>query len=134
MHQPLDILAIAYKQPVMHNELLLLQEKEQQIPGSVQYLIKRYRKHAQWNLDEAGMMVYHYEKNEHKENYLELRFCVAGNVYCGQKDTECDLCKLSSSRTCTERIESVDVLSFKFSTVHLSQFVKPVNFNDTLTN
>src|SRR5450432_3020171 len=100
MHQPPDILALSYKRPIMINELGLLQEKEQQIPGSVLYTIKRYSKHPQWNMEDMGMMVYHYKKNEPKENYLELRFCVAGNIYCRQKDTECDSCKLNASRNC----------------------------------
>lgn len=134
MHQPLDILSLAYKQPFMHNELTLVQEREQQIPGSVQYFIKRYQKHSQRNLDEAGMMVYHYKKNEPKENYLELRFCVAGNVYCKESSVGCNVCKSDSFHNCNERFESVDVLSFRFSTVHLSQFVKPLKLSDTLTN
>jgi AraC family transcriptional regulator len=134
MHQPLDILSLAYKQPFMHNELTLVQEREQQIPGSVQYFIKRYQKHSQRNLDEAGMMVYHYKKNEPKENYLELRFCVAGNVYCKETSVGCNLCKSNSFHNCNERVDSVDVLSFRFSTVHLSQFVKPLKLSNTLTN
>lgn len=134
MHQPLDILSLAYKQPFMHNELTLVQEREQQIPGSVQYFIKRYQKHSQRNLDEAGMMVYHYKKNEPKENYLELRFCVAGNVYCKETSVGCNLCKSDSFYNCNERLDSVDVLNFRFSTVHLSQFVKPLKLSDTLTN
>ena len=44
MHQPPDILTLAYKQPFMQEQLQLLQEKERQIPGSVQYMIRRYRK------------------------------------------------------------------------------------------
>lgn len=134
MFQPPDILSIAYKQPLMQNQLEMLQEKEQQIPGSVQYLINRYRKHTQWNMDDTGMIVYNYKKDDPKENYLELRFCVSGNVYCKQKQVECDLCKLNASKSCVERIESIDVLSFRFSTVHLSQFVKPGKQNDSLTN
>jgi len=130
---PPDILALAYQQPVMQEQLSLLQEKEQQIPGSVQYVIKRYRKLPQWNIDDTGMVVYHYKKNEPKENYLELRFCVSGNVYCKQKDIECNLCKFNQSRSCAERIESVDVVSFRFSPVHLSQFVKPGKGADKLT-
>jgi len=133
MMNPPDILALAYQQPVMQEQLSLLQEKEQQIPGSVQYVIKRYRKLPQWNIDDTGMVVYHYKKNEPKENYLELRFCVSGNVYCKQKDIECNLCKFNQSRSCAERIESVDVVSFRFSPVHLSQFVKPGKGADKLT-
>lgn len=134
MFQPPDILSIAYKQPLMENQLVLLQEKEQQIPGSVQYFIHRYRKHPQWNMDDTGMIVYNYRKDDPRENYLELRFCVSGNVYCKQKEVECDLCKFNASKSCVERVESIDVLSFRFSTVHLSQFVKPGKQNDSLTN
>jgi len=47
MHQPPDILSLACKQPVMQEDLLLLQEKDRQIPGSVQYMINRYRKRPQ---------------------------------------------------------------------------------------
>jgi AraC family transcriptional regulator len=124
MHQPPDILTLAYKQPVMQDELVLLQEKERQIPGSVQYVIKRYTKLPQWSFDDMGMMDYHFKKDQPKENYLELRFCIAGNVYCKQKDMECDSCKLNASRRCTERAESIDILSFRFSPVHLSQFIR----------
>jgi AraC-like DNA-binding protein len=125
MHQAPDILMMAYKQPVMQDQLILLQEREQQIPGSVQYNIKRYHKHPQWSLDDMGMMVYHYKKQEPAQNYLELRFCMAGNVYCRKKDIECDACKLNATPGCTERMETVDVLSFRFLPVHLSQFAKP---------
>lgn len=134
MHQPLDILTIAYKQPVMHNELQVLFEKEQQIPGSVQYIINRYQNPPQRNFEESAMLVYHFKKNEPAENYLELRFCLAGSIYCKHKEAECDLCKIHASRNCKERIDSVDVLSFKFLTVHLTQFIKPLKMSDTLIN
>lgn len=134
MFQPPDILSVAYKQPLMQNQLELVQEREQQIPGSVQYVINRYRKHTQWSMDDTGMIVYNFRKEDPKDNYLELRFCVSGNVYCKQKQVECDLCKFNASRNCMERVESIDVLSFRFSTMHLSQFVKPGKQNDTLTN
>jgi len=134
MHQPPDILALAYKQPVMQEDLVLLQEKNRQIPGSVQYMVSRYRKHPQWNMDDMGMMVYHYKKDQPKENYFELRFCISGNVYCRPKEKECDACKFTTSRDCSERIETVDILSFRFSPVHLSQFVKPGKLGSVLTD
>lgn len=130
MHNPPDILTLAYKQPMMHDHLVTLQEKEQQIPGSVQYTIKRYGRHTQWNMEDTGMMVYHYRKNEPVENYLELRFCIAGNVYCSQKNIECNQCKLNASPSCGERVDTIDVMSFRFSPVHLSQFVKPRKQNE----
>ena len=133
MHAPQDILNVAYKQNLMQNDFQLLQEKVQQIPGSVQYTINRYRRHPQWNIDDTGMLVYHYEKTNRKENYLELRFCVSGNVYCRKKDTECDMCQFGASKNCVEKVDSVDVVSFTFSPVQLSQFVKPRRSNDTLS-
>jgi AraC family transcriptional regulator len=134
MHQPPDILALAYKQPIMQDQLDLLQEKDQQFPGSVQYSIRRFRRNLNWNIEDTGMLVYHYEKNTNRENYLELRFCLSGNVYCRKKDTECDMCKFSQSRTCAERVESIDVVSFRFSPVQLSQFVKPRRNEPVLTD
>lgn len=132
MH-PADILQVACKQPVLLHQFDMLMEKEFQMPGSVHYTIKRYRKHPQWQMDDTGMVVYHFKKEEKKQNFLELRFCISGNVYCRQKDTECDRCKISASPSCNERIESVDVISFRFSPMHLSQFVKPSMLKDKLT-
>ena len=127
MLQPLDILTMARRQPVMQEQLDLLYDKERTIPGSVEYAIKRYRKHPQWNVEDVGMMVYNYKKNEPQENFLELRFCVAGNMYCKEKETSCDQCKLNDSHRCGERVESVDTLSFRFRATHLSQYVKGKN-------
>ena len=134
MMNPPDILSLAYKQPVMYEQMVLLQEKEQQIPGSVQYAMKRYRRLLQWGMEDTGMMVYQYKKNDPKEQYFELRFCISGNVYCREKEVECDQCKLNASSHCNARMESIDVMSFRFSPVHLSQFVKPSKTNDTATD
>jgi len=134
MHNPQDILALAYKQNLMQDQLVLLQERVQEIPGSVQYTINRYSRNQQWNIEDTGMLVYHYEKKAAKENYLELRFCVSGNVYCRKKNTECDMCQFSASKTCMERADSVDVVSFKFSPTHLSQFLKPRKGDSILTD
>jgi AraC-like DNA-binding protein len=127
MHNPPDILALAYKQNLMQDQMVLLQEREQQIPGSVQYTISRYSRHPQSSIEDTGMMVYHYEKSEPEQNYLELRFCVSGNVYCRKKSTECNKCELEGSKSCSERVDSVDVVKFRFAATHLSQFVKPRN-------
>ncbi len=119
-----DILALAYRQPVMQNDWKLLHEKERLVPGSVHYSIKRFQKQPQWNIDDTGVLVYHYNKNNSSENYLELKFCVSGNVYCRQKDTECNYCKFNASKGCVEKVDSVDVLSFSFKPSYLTQFSK----------
>jgi AraC family transcriptional regulator len=95
-----DILTMAYRQPVLQDDMHLLQEKDRQIPGSVRYTLRRYSRHPQWNVDDTGMMVYHVKKDDPGQNYLELRFCVG-------------------------QVTTVDVLSFRFQSVHLSQFVRP---------
>jgi AraC family transcriptional regulator len=124
MFQPLDILNIANKQPLMQGQMDLLQNLDRSVPGSVHYHIKRFRKQPEWNMEDSGMLVYHYEKNNPGEHYLELKFCITGNVYCRQKQTECDYCKLNASKACIEKIESVDVLSFSYKPSYLTQFVK----------
>jgi AraC family transcriptional regulator len=134
MHTPPDILTLAYRQSMLQDQFVLLHERERQIPGSVQYTIKRYHQAGKWDMEDMGMLVYHYEKTDTKKNYLELKFCVSGNVYCRQKDIECDMCKYSASKTCVERVESVDVMSFRFSPAHLSQFVKPRKGNEILSD
>src|SRR5450432_276170 len=74
MIHPQDILTLAHKQPVMQEQLVLLQEKEQQIPGSVQYSMRRYNRQPLWNIEDTGMLIYHYKKDAAAENHLELRF------------------------------------------------------------
>ena len=57
MYNPPDILALAYKQTLMQDQLVLLQEKEQQIPGTVNYSIQRYNRNPQWHIEDTGMLV-----------------------------------------------------------------------------
>jgi AraC family transcriptional regulator len=118
----IDILQSAYKGNLMLEDLHLLHHVQKQIPGSVTYSIKRYSKPMQWSIDDTGMFVYHTQKNNPAENYLELKFCVSGNVYCREKKVECDFCKFSASKTCVEKVDSVDVLSFTFTPAYLKQF------------
>lgn len=132
MHNAPDILELAYKQRPLEEQMPVLYEKEQQAPGSVQYMIRRYRHQPQWNMEDTGMLVYHYEKEASKESYLELKFCISGNIYCRQKDAECGKCRLSLSKDCAQKEETVDLLSFRFSPPQLSQFVKPRNTSETV--
>ncbi len=134
MHQPLDILTLAHKQPFMHSELEIMQQVDRMVPGSVKYSISRYKKNSKWEMEDLGVLVYHYEKNNPESNYLELRFCVTGNVYCREKKAECNYCKLSNSKVCIEKVDSMDVLSFTFSPVYLQQFAKAHRNPDSITD
>ncbi|MEO7834522.1 MAG: AraC family transcriptional regulator, partial [Ginsengibacter sp.] len=55
-----NILAIALNHPVMQDEMELVQHSSQKIPGSVQYVINRYRKTPNVIIEETAMMVYNY--------------------------------------------------------------------------
>ena len=134
MNKLSDILELSYRQPFLMEDMETLLDVERHVPGSVKYSIRRYRKQPQWNIEDTGMLVYHYEKNNPAENYLELKFCVTGNVYCRQKQTECDFCQFNASKTCIEKIESVDVLNFTFSPSYLQQFAKAQKNAQTLTD
>ena len=114
----------------IEKEVLSLDEKdllygiEKCVPGSVQYSIRRFKKSKNWNLEDTGTIVYHVEKNDPSANSLKLRFCVSGNMYCGEKKTECNNCGLNFSPDCGAKTESVDLLSFTFSPAYLHQFTR----------
>ena len=123
MHQPLDILAVAQNRPVMLGEMELLTTLEKQIPGSIDYSILRYRLNPQTTIEDMGMLVYNYQPKA-KDKSLELRFCVTGNAYCSDKRCGGGVCSKTGSASCSDKVNTVDVLSFKFSSTYLSQFVK----------
>ena len=123
MYQPLDILTVAQKRPLMLGEMQLLTTMEKQIPGSVEYSIQRYRHNPQATVEDLGMLVYNYQAKS-KDKSLELRFCVTGNAYCSDKRCEGGFCAKTGGASCSDRVNTIDVLSFKFSSTYLSQFVK----------
>ncbi len=120
-----------YPQELEHD---LIYEKGREIPGSVHYTIKRYVKPQHWLAEDAGMLKYHYEPLQPEKNHVELRFCVTGNMYCRQHQNNCNECKAHASLQCKEKVESIDLLSFVFSSTLLSQFVKSrLNTSTTLS-
>src|SRR5690242_6053833 len=132
-----NILSIALNQPVKQGELELVQHNAQNIPGSVKYIINRYRKSPDLEVEETGMLIYNYNKEDEKAHNLELVFCMEGNRYCNVKDAECNFCKHSQSHLCKELVNTVDVACFRFNTDHLSQFVKGLktsSFSENVLN
>lgn len=127
MSQALSILSGANHQPVLQHEAEVLQEVVRNVPGSVKYSITRYKKHPNWSIEDTGVLVYNYAHEHANNNFLELRFCVSGNVYCRQKELECDLCRNSETKNCQEKFDSVDIVTFSFSPVYLQQFAKAQN-------
>lgn len=127
MNNHLDILTSASRQPLMQGETVTMQEVVRNVPGSVKYAITRFKRLPQWNIEDTGILEYVYDKDDAAKNRLELRFCVSGNVYCREKEANCDLCRNGESKSCIEKFDSVDVLSFHFTPVYLQQFAKAHN-------
>lgn len=117
--------ALHYR-PAMLKEMEMVQQRRQSIPGSVQYVINRYRRQPGMQMDESAMMVYTYNEEDKKLSHFELVFCMEGNKYCKAKDEECNFCRHSQSPHCEEMVNTIDVACFRFNSDHLSQFVKGV--------
>lgn len=116
----------------------LLQYRIQEIPGSVHYIICRYRKPEHIEIEDMGMLSYQYKPGKNgSEKKLELVFCISGNKYCNKYDKECSFCRHSQSHFCEELVPTIDIAFFKFDEQHLSQFVKDVrttSFSEDILN
>jgi len=106
----------------------LLWHKDQRIPGSTQYSIKRYSAH-QWTAEDTGMLIYHYFAEQPKQNYLELRFCIAGTKFCDNK--VCGNCHEEPTEDCEGPIKTVDIFAFHFTSTFLHQFTHNVKLSTT---
>lgn len=127
MSEVLNILKTSLRnniEPTMN----LLHIKEQHIPGSIQYVIRRYYAKQAWKEEDTGMMVYHYNETRPHDNFLELRFCISGNKYCFEKS--CAQCNEQPTQNCSGKHETVDVFTFHFSSTFLHQFVHNVKLSN----
>ncbi|MDB5249443.1 MAG: helix-turn-helix transcriptional regulator [Segetibacter sp.] len=127
MLKPLDILKVA-NQTTVDASMDLLYEKEQNIPGSLQYSIRRYYSHNLMASEDTGMMVYHFHTNQPEKNYLELRYCSTGNRYCEERN--CAKCSELPTANCKGKIQTVDVFTFHFTHTFLSQFTHNVKLSN----
>jgi len=79
------------------------------------------------------MINYHFQSSTQKESYLELKFCSIGNMYCRRDRMECNQCRANTSFNCEQKAESVDFLSFVFTSSLLEQFIGLRTSNSTLS-
>ena len=126
MVQVMDILKVSHRGGI-EPSMDLLFEKSQNIPGSIQYNIKRYYAQHSWVAEDTGMMVYHYNTKKPAENYLELRYCTTGNRYCEERS--CAQCGQLPTNNCSGKHQTVDVFTFHFTATFLHQFVHNVKVN-----
>lgn len=102
------------------------------IPGAVQYSIRRFVRPQDWPDEEAAEIHYHYQAAAPEQNFLQLRFCIAGQMYCRQMGSaQCHQCKAQPSIHCADKVESIDALSFTFSSTLLAPFIKTKLTADT---
>ena len=126
MVQTMDILKMAQRGGI-EPSMDLLYEKEQHIPGSIQYNIRRYYAQHPWVAEDTGMMVYHYNTKKPAENYMELRYCITGNRYCEERS--CAQCDQLPTDNCRGKHQTVDVFTFHFTSGFLHQFVHNVKLS-----
>lgn len=79
----------------------------------------RYERTAASSADDSAVVSYHIEKGI---SYLELRYCVSGNMYCRQFGVACSQCKLTEDDACQQQVETTDEVWIRFSKQYLSQF------------
>ncbi len=134
MKDGLNIWANNAENIVNQYDMRLLQQVTQNIPNAIGYKINRYVKPENWMHEDAGQLVYHYNKKNTADSYLQLQFCITGNQYCFEKNKECDRCRNAATNLCEQKIPSVDVMSFSFSPALLSQFFVEKNDNEKFDN
>lgn len=115
-----DILSLAFPHLTPAQELTPMVERQQQIPGSARFGFTRFRRDPLYAVDDTGMLVYHYQPEKPAQSYLELRFCLAGNMYCNEDEDRCGKCLHHPPGG---RAESLDLVHFHFTPVQLSQFI-----------
>lgn len=126
MSNPFNLLKSANYAEV-ESSLNLLYEKEQSIPDSVLYSLKRFNAPDFGAVEDSGMMVYHYHRDKPNKNFLELRYCNTGNRYCEEKN--CTKCTNYSSGNCLEKVKTLDIFTFHFTHTFLSQFTHNVKLS-----
>lgn len=127
MLKPLDILKVA-NQPFVDSRLDVLYEKEQHIPGSLQYSIKRLFSQLPTEGSDTGMLVYHFDHKDSTKNYLEIKYCISGNRYCEHKS--CADCNELPTNNCSGKHVTVDVFTFHFTHTFLKQFTHNVKVSN----
>lgn len=126
MQKVLDILKTSVKDG-LDLGMEMLYQKEQNIPGSINYNIRRFLAPQPLVPDDSGMLVYHFNENRPTENFLELRFCTNGNKYCYEKS--CSFCA-DQPTGCKGEQTTADVFTFHFSSTFLHQFTHNVKLSN----
>jgi AraC-like DNA-binding protein len=96
---------------------------ERRIPGSWQYTISRHQRDVYLQVNEQAILYYNYH-DEPVQRFLELSFCIIGQAYCQQAHVNCESCQLEKNSRCLEQRDSVDLITFRFEPIHLTNFLR----------
>lgn len=113
--------------PLENSDVVL--KKERNLPGSWSYSIRRY-KHSGIPSEDTGTLIYHFG-GAAEARFLELRFCVSGQTYCNDAQTNCEACILNRNAQCVEQTDTVDHLIFRFEPAHLTNLIRVETQPDT---
>ncbi|WP_346236252.1 helix-turn-helix domain-containing protein [Niabella insulamsoli] len=97
-----------------------ISSKEQHIPGAINYSFKRFVREADNSPEDIGLVNYHYQGDSSENNSINLRFCVAGNMYCAADS--CQKCPSGNAKNCEQSTPCFDVVAVDFSAQHLSKY------------
>lgn len=115
-----DILDLAYRQPLLQQELQPVHYFGKEVSGSVSYSVHRYRLQQQRQPEDVGMLAYQYHPRRTHERSIELRFCISGNRYCSNANCSGTTCVAAAS---CQPVETVDVVVVRYPAPYLLQFV-----------
>ncbi len=112
-------------QGLLGNPLPYFQERSQWIPGSVKYTIRRYCRQGDWSELDEGLLVYQYDPLKPSNSHVELHFCITGQVPLVSGDLNAPVGAATQSDAVASWTDTVDLISFRYSAKHLSQWARP---------
>ena len=112
----------------LESSLDLIESRAETVPGCVSYSLFRFRALQPTQIDDASIMVYHYDASGPTKNYLELRFCITSNRYCSTEN--CQDCQKSFKSNCYNQMQDVNIFAFRFVPAFLAQFTQNIKLSD----
>ncbi len=92
-------------------------EKEQNIPGSVNYTITRYLSNESIMAEDTGVLTYFIDNTKQENSYLQLHFCTTAN-------------KFSLEKNGAFSNNTLDIFHFNFTSTFLNQFVQNIKLSN----
>jgi len=117
-----EILTGSELQPLMSESLELVAESVLDVAAGLQMRNYAYRLTREQDLDDIGILSYHYHPKNIKERKIELRFCVSNNRYCSHPECSSGICRQHKNCQSEQRL---NILVFQYSSGYLKQFTSP---------